>query len=88
MARTIMVSNDIYEELKKRKGSKSFSETIRVSLYPNPKKARTLGELIDKCAGTLPSDDKEYDEVLKESRKMWDKWKKKLEREMSEEEYA
>ena len=85
MAKTIMISNDVYNELKRRKGDKSFSETISDLVSP-PRKAATLGELIRNCAGLLPADDTEYDEVLKESKKKWDEWKERLEKEMQEEE--
>ncbi len=85
MARTIMVSNDVYEELKRRKGTtKSFSETIKESLEEKPAKLKTMGELL-KYAGTLPSDDTEYEEILEHSRKMWNEWQKKLEKELKEE---
>lgn len=85
MAKTIMISNEVYEELKRRKGEKSFTETINNLLSP-PKKAASFRELIENCAGLLPEDDKEYDEILSESRKKWDEWKEQLEKQIREEE--
>ena len=86
MAKTIMISNEVYNELKRRKGERSFSEIIKGYIESSPKKAATLGELIKYCSGLLPEDDNEYDEVLKDSRKKWDEWRERLERELKEEE--
>ncbi len=82
MARTIMVSDRVYSELKKIKGNdKSFSEVILESLEAaKPKK--TMGSLL-KFAGILEGDT-EYDEVMKWSKKMWKKWDKKIEKDLSE----
>ncbi len=73
MARTIMVSNKCYEELKKRKGdNKSFSDVIIEGLTKAPK----TGEGLRKFLGVL-KDDKEYDEIMAKSKKMWAEWKEK-----------
>jgi|GEM_PF-4296710 len=66
-----MVSNAVYEGLKMRKGSRSFSETIEASI--NPSKKKTLKNLLDKCFGTV-KDDKEFDELMPELKKMWKEW--------------
>ena len=76
MARTIMVSNKVYGELKKAKGkNKSFSEVITEALSASKAKNATMGDLL-KFAGALKGD-KEYDEIMKWSRKRWDEWQKK-----------
>lgn len=75
MAKTIMVSNPVYNELKiiKERENKSYSEVILESLH---KPRLKTGEGLRECLG-LFKDDKEYDKVLKESRKMWAKWTKR-----------
>ncbi|MBI2545790.1 hypothetical protein HYV81_01280 [Candidatus Woesearchaeota archaeon] len=40
-------------------------------------------EALDKLAGTF-KDDTEWDEILKENRKMWKAWGKRLEKESKE----
>lgn len=65
-----MVSNAVYAELKRRKGSSSFSETIAGSLKND--KAKTVEELRE-VAGMLKGDT-EYDEVMTYSRKKWKEW--------------
>ena len=79
MAKTIMVSNSIYAELKKRKGDKSFSEIIKESL--DGRKIKTGRDLLP-FVGILKDDD-EYDEIMKKTKKMWEEWAKKI-----KEEYA
>lgn len=79
MAKTIMVSNKVYADLKKAKGSdKSFSEVIAESLE-TAKPKKTIGALME-FAGVFKGD-KEYDEAFKWLRKMEKKsdeelWKK------------
>jgi len=75
MAKTIMVSNDVYTSLKaiKERENKSYSEVILESLEKNKKK--TVGNLKE-CLG-LFKDDKEYDKVMKEAKKGWDRWNKR-----------
>ncbi len=72
MAKTIMVADAVYHELKviKERENKSYSEVILESLH---KPKLKTGEGLRKCLG-LFKDDKEYDGVMKESRKMWKKW--------------
>ena len=75
MAKTIMIADKLYEELKRAKGvDKSFSEVIVEALEGT--KRKTLGELIRKHAGVLKGDT-EYDEIMKWSRERWRKWRTK-----------
>lgn len=63
MAKTIMVSNAVYAELKKLKGNdKSFSDVIIESLEASKPK-KTMGGLL-KFAGVFKGDT-EYDEAFK-----------------------
>ena len=72
MAKNIMVSNKVYEEMKKIKGEdKSFSEVISEALKESRKKEKTVGNLL-KVAGGLKGD-KEYDEILRWSKRTWKK---------------
>jgi predicted CopG family antitoxin len=73
MAKTIMISNNIYNELKMRKKNRSFSELITDLLYV--KKKRT-GEGLKECIGLLKGD-KEFAEIRKDLDKGWKKWNKK-----------
>ena len=75
MAKTIMVSNDVYTSLKaiKERENKSYSEVILESLEKNKKKTV---ENLKECLG-LFKDDKEYDKVMKEAKKGWDRWNKR-----------
>lgn len=74
MAKTLMVSNTVYEELKKLKGEdKSFSEVI-VELIS--KKGHKTGYDLKKHFGVLKGD-KEYDIIQKELKAGWAKWRKR-----------
>lgn len=75
MAKTLMVSNRVYEELKtlKEKEDKSFSEMI-VDLM-NVKKNKTGHDLM-KHFGVLRGDT-EYGKIRKDLKKGWAKWQKK-----------
>lgn len=75
MAKTIMVSNDVYNSLKaiKEKENKSYSEVILESLEKNKKKT---GAGLIKHLGVLKGD-KEYDNVMKEAKKGWERWNKR-----------
>lgn len=68
-----MVSNIVYEELKKlkEKEDKSFSETIKVMIEKS--KPKTGAELRD-CLGLLPKEDKEYEEIFRELKPLYKKW--------------
>lgn len=73
MAKTIMISNDAYKKLKdiKEREDKSFSEVILNFLNRPRKTGRDLME----CFGLLKGD-REYDKIMKETRKRWAKWTK------------
>ena len=74
MAKTIMVSNAAYEELKKLKDEeKSFSDVIIELVSRNEQKT---GYDLKKHFGVLKGD-KEYDAVQKELKAGWRKWTKK-----------
>mgnify|MGYP001619396262 FL=1 len=75
MAKTIMVSNDVYNNLKaiKERENKSYSEVILESLEKSKMKT---GEGLRECLGLLEGD-KEYDKVMKEVKKGWDRWNKR-----------
>ena len=75
MAKTLMVSNAVYEELKKLKTEedKSFSEVI-VELL-DTKKTNTISNLWEHF-GALKGDT-EYKELEKDIRKGWSRWRKR-----------
>ena len=74
MAKTLMVSNAAYEELKKLKEEdKSFSDVI-IELI-SEKKQKT-GRDLWKHFGVLKGD-KEYDRVRKELKAGWRRWQKR-----------
>jgi len=75
MAKTIMVSNEVYDKLKeiKEREDKSFSEVIMETLN---KENIKIGRNLRDCFGLLKND-KEYDKVFKETEKYWGKWNKK-----------
>ncbi|MBS3133065.1 antitoxin VapB family protein [Candidatus Woesearchaeota archaeon] len=74
MARNIMVSNRVYEELKKAKGTdKSFSEVIAEAIENQKPQEKTFGNLM-KFAGILKDyhEDEEAIKWLKKAKKMTD----------------
>ena len=75
MAKTLMVSNEVYNELKNLKGTedKSFSEVITGLVLAN--KQKTGFDLI-KHFGVLKGD-KEYDGIKKDIKSGWSRWQKK-----------
>ena len=81
MAKTIMIADRVYEDLKEAKGKdKSFSEVIAAALEASKPK-RKLGAALKEVAGILEGDT-EYDDVMKWSKKMWERWDKRLNREL------
>lgn len=77
MARNIMVSNKVYADLKKAKGSdRSFSEVIAEALEKSEDGKKTIGNLIKKHAGVLKGDT-EYHELRAWSKKRWKEWQDK-----------
>ena len=75
MAKTIMVSNEVYGKLKdiKEKEDKSFSEVI-IQLV-EIKKMKT-GKRLRECLGILKGD-KEWDKAMKLAKEGWNRWNKK-----------
>lgn len=73
MAKTIMVSNEVYEELKLRKEDRSFSELIVDLLQSNETKK---GSGLQSCLGLLKLD-KEVNNIEKTLKKGWKKWSKR-----------
>lgn len=74
MAKTIMVSNTAYEELKKLKDEdKSFSDVIIGLVSKNGQKT---GYDLKKHFGILKGD-KEYGKIQKELKAGWRKWTKR-----------
>lgn len=74
MAKTIMISNFAYEELRKLKEeNKSFSNVI-IELIS--KKEQKTGYDLKKHFGVLKGD-KEYDKIMKELKPLYKKWTKR-----------
>ena len=75
MAKTLMISNSVYDELKKLKEGedKSFSEVI-VELISN--RRQKTGYDLKKHFGVL-KDDKEYEKIQKELKAGWHRWQKR-----------
>lgn len=72
MAKTIMVANDVYAELKARKGEKSFSELF-VALMKGER--RKTGKDLLSHYGALAGD-KEFDAMRKEREGGWKRWRR------------
>lgn len=74
MAKTLMIKNEVYGELKKFKGNnKSFSELLKELI--EAKASLKTGKSLKRFFGILKSD-KEYDKVIKALDKKWKKWDK------------
>ena len=75
MAKTLMVSNSVYEELKKLKGKedRSFSEVIIDLVRQNKQKT---GYDLKKHFGVLKGD-KEFDKIKKEIKAGWSRWQRR-----------
>ncbi len=72
MAKTIMISNEVYEELKEAKKDKSFSETIKILI--EAKKGKTGKDLL-KHVGVIKDND--YAGIIKEIKPLYAKWTKR-----------
>jgi len=73
MAKTIMVSNEIYHNLKKLKYDRSFSELIK-DLLDSGKSRKGSGLMT--CFGSLKKDN-EWKVVEKITKRGWKNWSKK-----------
>ena len=73
MAKTIMISNEVYNELKDLKKDKSFSELFKELLKTNNvKRVSGLRDIIG-----IMKNDKEWDKLEKERKIAWKNWTKK-----------
>ena len=72
MAKTLMISNEVYEELTSIKKDKSYSEVIKELINKKDKKGSKLKE----CLGILKKD-KEWDSIEKNLKEDWKAWNKK-----------
>jgi predicted CopG family antitoxin len=71
MVKTITIADDVYEELVKMKGSKSFSEVIRELL----KKRKGNSDILIKMLGVLSEDEyKEAERRIKDIEGEFEKW--------------
>ena len=75
MAKTIMISNEIYSNLKKIKADRSFTETIKYLM--EEKSYKKTGAGLRECLGLLKKDDKEYDKIMEELKPLYKKWTKR-----------
>ena len=69
MAKPIMISNEVYTELKELKRDRSFSQAIKDMLETHKKKT---GKDLIKHVGVIK--DNEYDEIMEELRPLYRKW--------------
>ena len=72
MAKTIMIANNVYEELKEAKKDRSFSETIKDLIDTHKRKT---GRDLIKHVGVIKDDD--YDKIIKELKPLYRKWTKR-----------
>ena len=73
MAKAIMISNKVYEELRMIKGDKSFSDVLMGLLETNNVKK---GSGLIECLGILRKD-KGWGETEKILKRGWSRWTKK-----------
>ena len=73
MAKTIMVSNETYNELKVMKADKSFSKLILDLIHTKEKK---IGDGLRLCLGKLKKD-KEFEIIDKALKGGWKGWSRK-----------
>ncbi|MBI2176499.1 antitoxin VapB family protein [Candidatus Woesearchaeota archaeon] len=86
MARTIMIADRVYADLKKAKGAdKSFSEVIAEALEKSGNRRKTIADVL-KHAGALKGY-KEDEEAAKWLKDMWGRWNRRLDREMNKESF-
>ncbi len=73
MAKTIMISNEVYGELKEKKANRSFSQLLKELLDTRKKKT---GKDLQRCLGLLKKD-KESDSITKSLEIGWKEWNKR-----------
>lgn len=74
MAKTIMISNEIYNNLKNLKTEdKSYSELLRELLNKDKTKK---GSNLFSCFGILKKD-KEWDDAKKDIKRGWENWSRR-----------
>ncbi len=73
MAKTIMISNEVYDKLKNLKGSNSFSEALKSLI--NSKNIKNEGYKLRDCLGILKTD-KEWKEIEGLIKRGWKSWGK------------
>lgn len=74
MAKTIMISNHLYEELKRMKRQESFTQFIH-KILEKTRERKTIKNVF-KFFGALEGDT-EYPEIQKNLKKEWAAWSKK-----------
>lgn len=72
MAKTLMISNEVYDSLKEVKGSRSFSEVIMDLMLNKKNNAETLAKYYGAIKGDI-----EYTKIKKDTDKKWKEWTKK-----------
>lgn len=83
MAKTIMIADRVYEELKRIKGKdKSFTKVIVEALEKSESERKTIGNLIRKHAGALKGY-KEDEEAARWLKDMWGRWDRRLNKEIN-----
>lgn len=75
MAKTLMISNKVYEELKKIKDSRSFTDTIMNLI--DRKELKKTGASLKECLGLLNKGDKEYNKIFRDLAPLYKKWTKR-----------
>lgn len=73
MAKTIMIANEVYNELKTLKRNKSFSEVLKELLHANTERK---GSGLRRCFGILKKD-KEWMDIERDLKKGWKSWTKR-----------
>lgn len=78
MAKNIMISNEVYEKLRKiKENSPSLSYSDAIKSLENKEK-KTFGKLMEAVKGIkIDKDDKEYDKIMKDLKRGWARWTKR-----------
>lgn len=75
MAKTLMISNDLYKELSKIKGERSFTEVIKDLMASKEHKGKDIYECFGLMKGT--EFDKEFKNTAKDIKRGWKNWSKR-----------